>query len=913
GQCSALVSAEREEAETLSELLAALEAYKPLSKRIKLLAEFAEELAATKAELIGQVAAALVAPHAAALKALVSDYVEEYSASKTALGTLDFDDLQVKVVELLERRPEIAMRYREQFRVVMIDEFQDTDALQLRLVEALSDGDLCTVGDEKQSIYRFRGADISVYRAHRERMERQGALVAELDVNYRSHGDILGFVNEVFSSAEYFGDTLLKLQAPPGPRVGTLDAALGAAPRVEAAFIDSTDADGAGARAAEAATIAARLAELCEAGAAPRDIAVLVRTYTHAHDYANALTAVGIRAVVIGGSRFFRLPETSIMRALNRVVANVEDGVALGELLASDFIPISSDALAVLRLGSGERDRRSLWALLTEADTRLTGADAQAAERLVGVLERARERVGRLPLRDVLLLAVEESGWDLRLLAGGNVGRDAFANVLKFARQAAAFEDSVGSGPTGFAAHLDTKERLGDTEAPASLADDGSDAVRIMSIHASKGLEFPIVVVPGLAAPRPADRLAVRASRRGGGLAVALRTPANDDGDSRGSSTWFAEFSDADAQAELEESARVLYVACTRARELLLVTGSMGMRPAKGTSAKYDLARLSRVLGVTIPTVGPSDGIVTLAGAGTRCRVRVIDAGELAGAALPIEAESAPGTMILPPAGRGIPEEPQRALAPERLSYTQLSEFEHCPRAFWVRRVLGVRPMRIPMPGQTDPLLFGTALHAALRLVGADGAPPSSERVSAIGRFYELSNLDVVRLGQAVRRYCESDVAHHAVAGETVRRESPFAMNIGDKFLLTGSIDLYSRTADRALVVDYKSGGTGVAADLRTRYQLQAECYALAVLRDGCNHATVEFVRPEVEPDEDGDVQRVAFEFSAADRETIERDLLRRYGEIEASAFEPAPSRECYHCEVPRGLCPERTRPDNLG
>ena len=114
--------------------------------------------------------------------------------------------------------------------------------------------------------------------------------------------------------------------------------------------------------------------------------------------------------------------------------------------------------------------------------------------------------------------------------------------------------------------HLDAKERLGDTEAPASVADDGSDAVRIMSIHASKGLEFPIVVVPDLAAHDKSDSLNVRVSRREGGLAIALKTPAADDGESREPSAWFARFSEQDAEAKAEESARVLYVACTRAR-----------------------------------------------------------------------------------------------------------------------------------------------------------------------------------------------------------------------------------------------------------------------------------------------------------------------------------------------------------
>lgn len=904
GRCSTLVSAEHEEEELLGELLAALDAYKPLRK-LKGFEEVARDLAATKNGLMGRTAAALVAPYAQAFRRLVGEYVQAYSASKAAAGMLDFDDLQVKAVELLERRPDIAARYREQFRVVMIDEFQDTDALQLRLVEGLSDGDLCTVGDEEQSIYRFRGADVNVYRAHRERMEHDGALVTKLNVNYRSHADILGFVNSVFGSEEYFGGSLLNLVAPDGLRAGELDGVLGTAPRVEALFVDSTEVSGADGRAAEAATIARRLAGLCDAGAKPRDIAVLVSAYSHAHAYADALSAVGLRAVVIGGSRFFRLPEIAIMRALNRAIANVEDGLAVGELLVSDFMPMTSDALAILRLGSGERDTRSLWTLLCENREQLAPADAEAAERLVGLLERARARVGRMPLADVLLAAVEEAGWDLRLLAGGNMGRDAFANVLKFARQAAAFEGSAGTGPSGFALHLDAKERLGDTEAPASLADDGSDAVRIMSIHASKGLEFPIVVVPDLAAHDKSDSLNVRVSRREGGLAIALKTPAADDGESREPSAWFARFSEQDAEAKAEESARVLYVACTRAREMLLLSGAMGLRPARGTSAKNDLVRLSRILGLAIPIAGPSDTLATLPGSGVVCRVWVIDAIEERDTVVSAPVSPADG-LLLPPAGKGLPQEAPRAKAPERLSYTQLSEFEHCPRRFWIRRVVGVRPASVHEEGKSDPLRFGTALHAALRLVGRAGQPPSAERLAAIARFHELGEVDAGRLARAVQRYCSSDVAWRASAGETVRRESPFSMRVGERFLLTGSIDLYARTGNAALVVDYKSGETGDVGELEDRYRLQAECYALAVMRDGCESATVEFVRPEVEVAQGGEIQRTAFEFTAPDAKLIEQDLLRRYQEIEASGFEPSPSRECFHCDVPLGLCPRR-------
>ena len=900
GRCSVLASAGHEEAQLLDELLTALEAYRPL-KKLKGLEALAAELVALKQDLTGRVAAAIVAPHADALKRLVTAYTVAYSDKKAAAGLLDYDDLQVRAVRLLDSRPDIAMGYRSRFRVVMVDEFQDTDALQLRLVESISEDNLCTVGDQNQSIYRFRGADVDVYRMHRARMAQAGAFVAELDVNYRSHPDVLGFVNCVFGSDEYFGEELLMLRTPAGDRsAGLLDGVLGDRSRVEVVFVDSS-VDGRLARLAEAKTVALRLSELCDSGAKAGQMAILLRSYSHAHDYAEALSSVGMSAVVVGGSRFFGLPEIAVMRALNRAIANLEDQAALGVLLASDFVAISTDALAMLRLGRGARDSRSLWELLQDLPDGLSAIDAESIARLVDVLGEAADRVGSAPLADVLLLAVERTGWDLRLFSQGNVGRDAFANVLKFLRQAAAFEGSGGSGPAGFAAHLDTKERLGDTEAPASLADDSSDAVRIMSIHASKGLEFPIVVVPELATRGRGDALSVRMAGRGEGLAVALKTPPDDNGEARTPSRWVADFSAIDDEADAEESARVLYVACTRAQEFLLVSGSMGLQTKKPTSARHHLARLSRILGVQNPVSGPSDNAVFVLGTEVGCRVRVVDPAQVAGVGPDEPAET--DDLPLPPDAKAIVGDPERRRPPERLSYTQFSEFEHCPKRYWVKRVLGVGNSETSYEDGVDPIQFGTALHTALRLVSGETEAPSYKQMRAITRFFELSEEGAARLGQAVERYCGSELARRADRGDVVRRESPFAMHVGGRFLLTGSIDLFSSTGDCALILDYKSGSAGEAAELGERYLLQAECYAMAVLRDGCESVDIVFMRPEV-VDESGSIQQTAFTFAAHDADRIEDELIARYEEICGSAFEARPSQQCERCDVAFGLCP---------
>jgi RecB family exonuclease len=245
---------------------------------------------------------------------------------------------------------------------------------------------------------------------------------------------------------------------------------------------------------------------------------------------------------------------------------------------------------------------------------------------------------------------------------------------------------------------------------------------------------------------------------------------------------------------------------------------------------------------------------------------------------------------------------------PDRLSYTQLGEFEHCPRRFWSRRVLGVRSVRFREPGQTDPLRFGTALHGALRLLGSGAQTLPDSQLLAIARFFELDREETERLRVAVKRYAESDVASTVSRAETMSRETPFVLPIGGLFKLTGSIDLYARSGESATIVDYKSGRTGEGADLAARYRLQSDCYALAALRDGRTAVHVEFVRPEVS-DDAGRMQRVSFDYLAEDGVRIEGELTRRYGEMEASAFDPRPSgEECAFCDVPQALCSQGER-----
>jgi len=912
GQVLELEAARHSAQDALSALAALFSGFKPL-RSLKGIEGECEEIASRWEAFSGELGAALAAPHARALRALVAVYGNEYDSAKRAASVLDFEDLQRRAVDLLSGSPHVRERYRNAFRLVMIDEFQDTDSLQLALVEQLSDGNLCTVGDEKQSIYRFRGADIGVYRAHRADMARRGALGVELDVNYRSHPEVLAFVNAVFSSAEYFAGDLLRLVPPETEREPQrADEAIGSGPRIETIFVDRHGLSADRGRAAEARVIAARLKPLLADGIDPGDVAILVRAYSSAHIYANALSDAGIPALIVGGARFFELEEVAIMRALTRAIANPADGTALGELLASEFCPASDDALARLRLADDAR-RAPLWQVLKDGPTRVDDADAASLARLVGTIEAARQSIGHRPLADVLLGAVEQAGYDLRLLSRGNIGRDAFANVLKFARRAQEYEAGEGSGPAGFSAYLDARERFREGEAPEALADDGSKAVRIMSVHGSKGLEFPVVVVPDLASSGPGNSALVRLRPSSGSLEMALSAPVTADNRKPPKSAWGTEMAEGEKAAEKEESDRVLYVAFTRARDMLIASGSCDLRPKEPSNAKDHLHRLATLVGVNIPVSGPCDVETALAdgatGTAARCRVRVVPAEEWLGSEPASEEPRTepPGSAIPALDAQPIAALPVPPIAPERVSYTALSTFERCPRQYFVRYVLRLADIEVLEPGAVDPARFGSAVHAVLQVVGSDGATPSPERVAAIARQFELDAEQTARLDAAVGSFLGSATAAEAVRMRRVAREMPFALPISDRgVLLNGNIDLYARGTDHALIIDYKSGRGGEREELERRYELQGKCYALAALVDGCTSVDVAFVYPEV-IGADGEPVEIRTTYHADDEPQLRAAIGEICERLISSDMPHLPRRVesvCADCPAPEGLCP---------
>lgn len=899
---AALTSADLPPVRFAHELWAVVAGYPAARPRARAARAVRLELESAIAPLSAALASVAAAPLARALGLLAERSSERYERLKRERAALDFEDLQLRAVALLEDDPVLAGRYREKLRLVMVDEAQDTDGLQLRIAQALAGPRLCLVGDGRQSIYGFRGADVEAYRRQTECMRAAGAREVTLARNYRSHAQVLEFVNALFGSPEMFGTDLVRLEharAEPEPPLlaeGSL--------RVEIAIAERLREGAARPRAALAVLIARRFAEMHARGQALSEMVVLLPTYTQADAYAGALERAGLPAAVVGGRRFFGLPEVAFGRAFYRLVSNTLDDQAAAEVLSSSLGGLSPSGLWRLAR-SAEEKGVGLWEAASSAAGLLDGEDRDVVANVREVVERACARAGAVPLGETLLRAVEESGLDLRLLETGREGARAFANLLKLARMADGFEADGGVGPGAFAAHLDESERLGERQPASPVVDGGRQAVRVMSIHAAKGLEFAAVAVAELDEAGRANPPIARWERTADGVRLAADLPAREAalGEKSHHTTLYRELEERSRQAEAEELKRLFYVACTRATDRLLLTG---MGPLTKAGEGRDLLRLLRVA-LGLEEVAPSEGSrdhpacaqVALTVLAAECLGEGEEGARCEEPAVQEDADPPPPASAPGPPPAPAPGPP----APAVLSYSDLALFAACPARFHAERVLRLAGRSL-LYGDQRPRRAGSALHAVLSLAGA-GVPPR-DRMEAIARHHGLEERDLVSLERAVAGFLGSGSAERLRSAQA-EREVPFALRVGVReagFTLVGTMDAYAKDGDEAFIVDYKTGET-TPEEAERAYRLQARCYALAALREGARRVTCVFSLVDALTWE-GTPREARFGFVAEDAAGIEAELLGMHERMSRGEYPSAGrgrSEACGTCPAPPALC----------
>ena len=922
------------------------------SSKAKALAPYKEAIDAAVARVAEAGEGGRAYHHLAELLAL---YGARFEAAKERRAGIDFEDLQILAARLLERE-EIGGHYRARFAQILVDEFQDTNRLQLRLIEALRGPktELVVVGDELQSIYGFRHADLDVFRRQREEIERRAdAELMRLSGNFRSRPELIGAVN-------LFGEALLgeayrplRVGDAPADEQGSVELLLTARDGWDEEGLDLEPAiDGATPFncLAEARFVAERLHELAEAGVPRGEMVVLLRAFTHLDAYEDSLERAGLRPYVVGGRGYWSQQQVADVCALLAVIANPLDDHALFGALASPACGAAPDTLWLLRAAAGKR--RHVWPALEQA-AGAGEAELTEAERLEGIPDSEREllrtfvaRIGslrergpRLSLPALVEAAVTKTGYDLAVLSRP-AGEARFANVRKMGRLAAEFEAREGRDLRGFLDFL--AARAESAEATAATAAEGHEGVRIMTVHNAKGLEFGVVAVPDLvrsllAGSRAPLLVVGREEQPRVGLQLRRLGAASINLYDYGALVDEAKTRDA------EEGLRLFHVAATRARRHLILSGVVKPEASNGTKPGTPvIERLVDALGVlrdadsTVPVAPPAPRPGLEAEfAASEIAVRVnLPSPERAAELRATRREAAAER----PLGEGPPPLVERKppIVPSRpLSYTAISAYKECPYRFYMERVLGLTTPELhqlsgpdarkvdavreegveaAMPSaREERTARGAAVHALLEWSEANGwAEPPLELAVRHAIANRLSEESAPEMIGPVRQWLDSPLRRQlgAEAART-RAEVPLLLGVGDT-VLRGSIDLLvERDGAPPLVVDYKTdrlGGTD-PAERATHYEVQRSIYALAVAEAlGAEEVEVAYVFLE-RPDEPAASTLGPAEMSAARAE-----LEQTIAQISRGDFPVAPAEQrnwslCRGCPALRGLClgPEAT------
>jgi ATP-dependent exoDNAse (exonuclease V) beta subunit len=858
---------------------------------------------------------------------LLELFSARFAEAKERRSGVDFEDLQILAASLLERT-ETGEAYRSRFRHIMVDEFQDTNRLQLRLIEALRGPRtaLIAVGDELQSIYGFRHADLDVFREQRRLIEsRPDGELMRLSGNFRSRPEVIAAVNAL--GGALFGDGYAPLRVGAaaegddhdGPAVELLltarDGWDGEGIDLEPAVDDRTPVSAL----AEARFVAERLRALAEAGVDRGEMVVLLRAFTRLDAYEDSLRRAGLRPYVVGGRGYWSQQQVADVCALLATIANPLDDQALFGALASPACAVAPDTLWLLRAAAGKR--RHVWPAVERAagagEAELSEPErleqiAPAELRLLGEFVEAhaslRRRSGLLSLSQLIDAAVTETGYDLATLMRP-AGEERFANVRKLMRLAEEFEAREGCDLRGFLDFL--AARAGnDDESQAATAAEGHDGVRIMTVHNAKGLEFDVVAVPDLARSplagtrpplvalgrEPEPRVGMQLRRLGAG---SINLYAH------------AELCEEAKERDAEEGLRLFHVAATRARRHLILSGVVKPQPnGEVRPATPVIERIVDGLGVDrerdstlqVAAPEPREGLdaafrpaeiavrVSLPSTERAAELTRTTADETARA--PAIAGSAPLVERRPPP---VPHRP--------LSYSAIAAFEECAYRFYVEHALDLGdraqdPFRRPEDG-TSPLdggagrergaARGAAVHSLLEWSAANGwEEPPAELARRHAQAAGIGEEAVDELVEPIRGWLGSPLFSERVRppGAWARTEVPLLLSLSGA-ALRGSIDLLvEREGGPPLVVDYKTDRLGETAPLEraARYETQRDIYALAVA-ESRGAAEVEVAYVFLERSDEPVVTLLKGEEIEVGRERLTAAVER----IERGDFPPAP------------------------
>ena len=880
-----------------------------------------------------------------AVAELLGEFHRDYSQRKRRLSALDFEDLEQSTRGMLRAWPDVAGRISRRFQEILVDEYQDTSPVQSEITQSLAlHCRLFVVGDPAQSIYGFRNADPARFEtAWKEAGESQGQV--ELRDDFRSRPEIIHAVNRHFEEMfRRVGTPFVTLEAgsPFAPKEQ---------PSVEILLVGLESSKKSDIQPLEARHLARRIRQLIESESLSitnqkrddcgrplgyGDVAMLFRSATDIKTYERALEDAGIPYFSETGRGFYEAREVRDVVSFLRVLDNPRNEIALAATLRSPMFGLSDDALYLLAEHAHGQKGRVLADILEETDS-LANLPAEDAERLRefrNLLERLRGEAPWRPLAELVRDIVQATSYDTTLPLEPD-GRRKVANLRKLSEVADALEKAGFGSLQEFAEAVDRFHAEGVREGEAQLDSATEDAVRLMTMHAAKGLEFPVVVLPDLTR-RPPREISALEFLPEFGLGVKLAQ-----GTGTEKSPTLERIHEELERREQAERNRVFYVAVTRAQEHLLLSGCLN-RTQKEFRLRHALSEICDSYGIVVSrdTVERQWRTVQVEAAHQGFSVALLATDEELGAAYQQELSVAErygmalaaGSSLELPLDRDAEADAQRlakqalAAPPEAersdflASVTDVVEFHSCPRRYYLSRYLGYG-LGYESPGTGDlPDPAAGAETGEETEAAADDEFPRTEVGRAVHRVLALGSGALTALPASLRaeaerlaqRFWQSSYGQRALptlraagtAASDVRRELPLmAAGIVPQqagVLLRGTLDLLTFANGRPdLLLDYKAND--IPADQveteAANYRLQMLLYALlveAVFGALPGEAVLFFLTPgvahrvELTPEALEEARRGVAEFFAAQQE---------------ARFPPLVARHCFRCAFSGTVC----------
>ena len=446
----------------------------------------------------------------------IAKVYREYEAQLKANNALDFDDLLVKTVQLLETQPDVLEYYQERFRYIMVDEYQDTNTVQFRLVRLLAGKyrNLCVVGDDDQSIYKFRGANIRNILDFEH--EFPDAHVVRLEQNYRSTGNILNAANGVIRNNRNRKEKTLWTDNGDGEKIQLRQ------------FDTAFD---------EAEYIAEDIKKEVQEGASYNDSAVLYRTNAQSRLFEEKFIAMNIPYKIVGGINFYARREIKDLLAYLKTVDNGQDDLAVRRIINVPKRGIGLTTINRIQESADERGIGFYEALLAPDLIPGVGRSASKLDSFAALIEYFKGQTEKESITDLLREIIEKTGYVESLEAEDKVEAESrIENIDELVNKAAAYEEDCQDRgeEVSLSGFLEEVALVADIDS----LDEDQDYVVLMTLHSAKGLEFPHVYLAGME----------------DGLFPSYMTITSDDNE------------------DLEEERRLCYVGITRAEEKLTLT-----------------------------------------------------------------------------------------------------------------------------------------------------------------------------------------------------------------------------------------------------------------------------------------------------------------------------------------------------